>query len=82
MPFYAPTVEEVRQLVETEGSFSLDIIKTCTVDWSGDTSHQTINNRANLAAKTIRAATESLLANAFGFGEEAMDDLTKFPFRQ
>ncbi|KAJ8450913.1 hypothetical protein Cgig2_032538 [Carnegiea gigantea] len=75
MPFYAPTVEEVRQLVEAEGSFSLDIIKRCTVDWSGDTSHQTINNRANLAVKTIRAVTESLLANAFEFGEEAMDDL-------
>lgn len=76
MPYYIPTVEEVRQLVEAEGSFSLDTIKTFTVDWSGDTSQTlTINQRANVVTGIVRAVTESLLANAFGFGEAAMKDL-------
>jgi len=76
MPYYTPTVEEGRQLVEAEGSFSLDTTKTFTVDWSGDTSQiQTINNRANTVTGIVRAVTESLLAKAFGFGEAAMEDL-------
>ncbi|KAH9616447.1 hypothetical protein KSS87_009417 [Heliosperma pusillum] len=64
MPFYTPTVEEVRKLVETEGSFVLNKLETFTVDWSIDTS-QNLETRAKLVTKTIRAVTEPLLANAF-----------------
>lgn len=72
MPFYAPTLEEVRKLVEAEGSYSINKLETFTVDWSVDT-NQSLNNRAKFVAKTIRAVTESIIATAFG--EAAMNDL-------
>ncbi|KMT00412.1 hypothetical protein BVRB_9g217160 [Beta vulgaris subsp. vulgaris] len=72
MPFYAPTLEEVRKLVEAEGSYSINKLETFTVDWSVDT-NQSLNNRAKFVAKTIRAVTESILATAFG--EAVMNDL-------
>ncbi|XP_074313357.1 putative jasmonic acid carboxyl methyltransferase 2 [Silene latifolia] len=72
MPFYSPTVEEVRKLVEAEGSFVLNKLETFTVDWSIDKS-QNLETRAKLVTKTIRAVTESLLANAFSHA--VMDDL-------
>ena len=72
MPFYAPTVEEVKKLVEAEGSFSVDKIGTFTVDWSVYTNHNR-DSRANVVANTIIAVTESLFASTFS--EADMDDL-------
>ncbi|KAK9691057.1 hypothetical protein RND81_09G173100 [Saponaria officinalis] len=72
MPFYSPTVDEVRKLVQAEGSFVLNKLETFTVDWSVDTS-QNLETRAKFVAKTIRVVTESLLATAFS--HTAVDDL-------
>ncbi|KAH9610126.1 hypothetical protein KSS87_003314 [Heliosperma pusillum] len=72
MPFYAPTVEEVRKLVETEGSFALKKLETFTIDWSVDTS-QNLDTRAKFVAKTARAVTEPLLETTFT--PAIMDDL-------
>ncbi|XP_021731558.1 salicylate carboxymethyltransferase-like isoform X2 [Chenopodium quinoa] len=72
MPFYAPTVEEIKNLVEAEGSFSVNKLEAFTVDSSVDT-NQNLENRAKFIAMTIRAVTESLLTTAFK--EAAMDDL-------
>ncbi|KAL2939210.1 Salicylate carboxymethyltransferase [Bienertia sinuspersici] len=72
MPFYAPTVKEVKKLVEAERSFTVDKLETFTVDWSVET-NQDLNNRAKFVSKTIRAVTESLLAAAFS--ERDMEDL-------
>ncbi|XP_074314757.1 putative jasmonic acid carboxyl methyltransferase 1 [Silene latifolia] len=72
MPFYAPTVEEVRKLVEAEGSFALNKLETFTIDWSIDTS-QNLETRAKFVAKTIRAVTEPSLETTFS--PAVMDDL-------
>ncbi|KAL9238222.1 hypothetical protein vseg_012677 [Gypsophila vaccaria] len=72
MPFYSPTVEEVRKLVQAEGSFVLNKLETFTVDWSVDTSPN-LETRAKFVAKTVRVVAESLLASAFSHA--AMDDL-------
>ncbi|XP_074310464.1 putative jasmonic acid carboxyl methyltransferase 2 [Silene latifolia] len=72
MPFYAPTVEEVRKLVEAEGSFALNKLEAFTIDWSVDTS-QNFETRAKFVAKTIRAVTEPSLETTFS--PAIMDDL-------
>ncbi|XP_074313374.1 putative jasmonic acid carboxyl methyltransferase 2 [Silene latifolia] len=72
MPFYAPTIEEVRKLVEAEGSFALNKLEAFTTDWSIDTS-QNLETRAKFVAKTLRAVTEPLLETTFTHG--IMDDL-------
>ncbi|XP_074314755.1 putative methyltransferase TCM_000336 [Silene latifolia] len=36
MPFYSPTVDEIRELVEEEGSFALNKLESFTIDWSVD----------------------------------------------
>ncbi|XP_074313376.1 putative jasmonic acid carboxyl methyltransferase 2 [Silene latifolia] len=64
MPVYTPTVEEVRKLVETEGSFALNKLETFTVDWSLDTS-QNLETQAKFVAKSIRAVVEPLLETTF-----------------
>ncbi|XP_074314750.1 putative jasmonic acid carboxyl methyltransferase 2 [Silene latifolia] len=72
MPFYTPTVKEVRKLVEAEGSFALIKLETFTVDWSVDAS-QNLETRAKFIAKTIRAVVEPFLTTAFS--HDVMDDL-------
>ncbi|XP_074313363.1 S-adenosyl-L-methionine:benzoic acid/salicylic acid carboxyl methyltransferase 3-like [Silene latifolia] len=72
MPFYNPTVEEVRQLVEAETSFALDKLETITIGWSMDTS-QDLETRAKFAAKSLRVVTEALLETRFSHA--VMDDL-------
>ncbi|KAJ8442007.1 hypothetical protein Cgig2_020152 [Carnegiea gigantea] len=65
IPFYAASVEEVRQLVKAEGSFILSKLETFTVDGNvhsiDDPKYQ-----AKFHAESARAVLESLLANAFG----------------
>ncbi|XP_074314754.1 S-adenosyl-L-methionine:benzoic acid/salicylic acid carboxyl methyltransferase 3-like [Silene latifolia] len=64
MPFFTPTVEEVRKLVEAERSFALNKLETFAIDWSVDTS-QNLETRAKFVAKTIRAIVEPFLTTAF-----------------
>jgi len=33
LPFYAPTAEEVREVIQTEGSFNIQRLETFEVDW-------------------------------------------------
>ncbi|XP_074313361.1 putative jasmonic acid carboxyl methyltransferase 2 [Silene latifolia] len=72
LPLYSPTVDEVRKLVEVEGSFALNKLETITVDWGVDTS-QNLDTQAEFVAKTLRAVIEPLLTIAFGHA--VMDDL-------
>ena len=72
MPCYFPTVEEVKQLVEAEGSFTVDKLETFTVDWSVDET-QNLRDRVEFVVKSIRSVMESLFRSAFG--EAAMEDL-------
>ncbi|KAH9616444.1 hypothetical protein KSS87_009414 [Heliosperma pusillum] len=72
MPFYNPTVEEVRQLVEAETSFAIHKLETFTIDWSVDSS-QDLETRAKFVANSLRVVTESLLETTFTHA--VMDDL-------
>lgn len=65
IPLYSASVEEVRQLVEAEGSFILNKLETFTVDGNVH-SIDDPSNRAKFLAESIRVVFESLLANAFG----------------
>ncbi|GAV76913.1 Methyltransf_7 domain-containing protein [Cephalotus follicularis] len=72
LPFYAPFSGEVREIIQKEGSFSLDKLQTFEVNWDpteNDTNKTfAFNNyqsRKNVA-DCIRAVTEPMLASHFG----------------
>ncbi|XP_058785632.1 probable caffeine synthase MTL2 [Vicia villosa] len=76
IPSYCPTCEEIRKVIEEEGSFDVQSLETITTDWvktidviddeDGDT-------RAEGVATFIRAVAEPILKSEFG--EEIMDEL-------
>ena len=78
-PIYYPCVEEVRQVIEREGSFNIHQLETSHISWSvgyeNDNKGLEFNKhaRAKNVANNIRAVSESLLANHFG--SAIMDDL-------
>lgn len=78
-PIYTPCVEEVRQVIGREGSFSIHRLETSHISWSvgyeNDNKGLELNKhaRAKNVANNIRAVSESLLANHFG--SAIMDDL-------
>ncbi|XP_059437776.1 probable jasmonic acid carboxyl methyltransferase 2 [Corylus avellana] len=79
LPFYAPTVEEVRDVIQTEGSFNIQRLETFEVDWDSnmDDSNKSFGfdkpTRVKYVAMSIRVVAEPILASCFG--EEIMDDL-------
>lgn len=75
-PTYHPTKEEVRQVIEAEGSFTLQIIKTFKMGWDEkDNVNYVVDRkmRGEFIAKYHRAVFEPLLIA--GFGENIMDAL-------
>ncbi|KAI3835818.1 hypothetical protein MKX03_013414 [Papaver bracteatum] len=80
IPVYYPSPEEVKSIVESEGSFTINQLQTFHVNWDssdpkGDETSVTNNlrNTHYIAANILRASTEPLLANHFG--KEIMDKL-------
>ncbi|XP_057457701.1 probable methyltransferase TCM_000168 [Lotus japonicus] len=74
MPFYIPTVEEVKQIIEAEGSFTLErleIIQICLNEHFSDDIDSQV--RREIITKTLRAVKEPLFSAAFG--ENIMDEL-------
>uniref|UniRef100_A0A2N9FDC0 Uncharacterized protein n=1 Tax=Fagus sylvatica TaxID=28930 RepID=A0A2N9FDC0_FAGSY len=77
LPYYAPTIEEVKKVIEAEGSFTLHKLEAFKMDW--DTYIKKANKgldkqaREAIIAKDIRAVGEPILASHFG--EAAMEDL-------
>ncbi|KAK7814519.1 putative caffeine synthase 3 [Quercus suber] len=77
LPYYAATMEEVKKVIEAEGSFTLQKLETFKVDW--DTYIKKANKgldkqaREAILASDIRAVGEPILANHFG--EASMEDL-------
>eukprot|EP00256_Glycine_max_P069339 XP_025983934.1 theobromine synthase 2-like [Glycine max] len=75
MPRYGPTAKEVKQLIDAEGSFTLEKLETFKSRWdeglkengNGDFVLDT-NVRANFIAKYVRATTEPFLTARFGEG--------------
>ncbi|KAJ1389329.1 SAM dependent carboxyl methyltransferase [Sesbania bispinosa] len=79
IPLYEPTVEEVRRVIEVEGSFILQTLKTiqmgCDADIQEDVDNYVLNSkmRGEFISKSIRAVFEPLLS--VEFGKDMMDEL-------
>lgn len=74
LPFYGPTIDEIKDLVEAQGSFSIKRLEPLTLDWKKIiTADHNLDSSADFAAKTSRAATEPLLATTFS--EAVIDEL-------
>nr|UMB49593.1 salicylic acid methyltransferase [Geranium robertianum] len=78
VPCYNATEEEVRKLIEEQGSFTLQSLETVTMEWDayikqayGD--DVTKAAREEILTATVRAALEPILAAQFG--ESVMDEL-------
>lgn len=79
LPLYASTSEEVRRVVQTEGSFNIQRLEIFKSAWDSniDNGNKSLkfdkHTRGNYVAKTLRAVAESILGSYFGY--EIMDDL-------
>lgn len=77
LPYYAPTTEEVKKVIEIEGSFTLLKLEVFKMDWDSyikkANSGLDKQERATMIATDIRAVGEPILASQFG--EENMDNL-------
>ncbi|KAM3743180.1 hypothetical protein ACB098_07G125000 [Castanea mollissima] len=77
LPYYAATMEEVKKVIDAEGSFTLQKLEAFKVDW--DTYIKKANRgldkqaREAILASDIRAVGEPILASHFG--EASMEDL-------
>ncbi|KAJ0247777.1 Jasmonate O-methyltransferase [Hirschfeldia incana] len=82
-PYYAASPEELTTEIEKEGSFSIDRLEICPVDWEGgsisDESYDIVRSKPEAlasgqrVAKTIRAVVEPMLEPTFG--QNVMDEL-------
>ncbi|XP_021912609.1 benzoate carboxyl methyltransferase-like isoform X2 [Carica papaya] len=74
MPYYSPHEEEVRKIVEKEGSFSLDKLETFEVNWNlreaitmGEGTFVSNENQSGqIVSNYIRAIVEPMLIHHFG----------------
>lgn len=79
IPSYCPTAEEVREVIEEEGSFDIQRLETIRTDWiknigvCDDESLFDEEKRAEAVAKYIRAVAEPIIKSEFG--EAIMDEL-------
>ncbi|KAI3977445.1 hypothetical protein MKX01_000358, partial [Papaver californicum] len=79
IPAYFPSPGEVKSVIESEGSLTINQLETFHVDWDGCDPKGNENSMVNKlksshqTANILRAVSEPLLANRFG--EEIMDKL-------
>ncbi|XP_042434905.1 probable jasmonic acid carboxyl methyltransferase 1 [Zingiber officinale] len=83
-PFYAPSMEELEEEIEGEGSFCIRSSDQFLVRWDDDDQYSGTGGEANVTArpvthavrmaKGVRAVSESMLRSHFGEGF-GMDDL-------
>ncbi|GMH17954.1 hypothetical protein Nepgr_019795 [Nepenthes gracilis] len=66
LPFYNSTVEEVRKLIEEEGSYTLHKLETFTLEWHIGCNSSNPNVCAKFLANSIKVVTEPMLAKEFG----------------
>ncbi|KAH7528927.1 hypothetical protein FEM48_Zijuj05G0129600 [Ziziphus jujuba var. spinosa] len=92
LPFYATSAEEVKKLVEAEGSFGLHKLESFKTDW--DTHIKKANNsldskeRAAIIGADIRTVAEPILVAHFGdkimdklfdrVGEDVLDHMLRY----
>ncbi|KAK6130988.1 hypothetical protein DH2020_035269 [Rehmannia glutinosa] len=83
-PYYAPSSEEVRNIIQEEGSFLINHLEAFEISWEGGNACDKHDyddlqklSRGQQVAKTIRAVVEPMLVSHFG--REIMDELfTRF----
>ncbi|OWM62557.1 hypothetical protein CDL15_Pgr000059 [Punica granatum] len=74
LPFYTPYMEEVRDVVEAEGSFTINHLETFEMNWDPfyheDDESCTFDRSKSgrIVANNIRSVTESMLRSHFGDG--------------
>ncbi|XP_058740070.1 probable caffeine synthase MTL2 [Vicia villosa] len=79
LPIYYPTIKEVRQVINEEGSFTLQTLKTFKIGWDAnlqeDLDEYVLDNkmRGEFIAKYHRAIFEPLLI--IEFGENIVDEI-------
>ncbi|KAK7390449.1 hypothetical protein VNO78_25754 [Psophocarpus tetragonolobus] len=79
VPIYGPTMEEVRQIIEIEGSFTLQTLETFEMGWDFELEENVSDSvvdskiRGEFIAKYIRSVYEPLLTAEFG--NYIMDEL-------
>ncbi|XP_055811997.1 probable caffeine synthase MTL3 [Solanum dulcamara] len=83
LPLYAPSIKEIKQIIEKEGSFKILQLETFKLKWDSNmANHGTEKgeailfddkNRAAYVAGNMRAVQEPILVDHFG--EEIMNDL-------
>nr|KYP68897.1 Benzoate carboxyl methyltransferase [Cajanus cajan] len=79
LSIYGPTIEEVRQVIEAEGSFTLQTLKTFKIGWDANLQEEVVDfvldskMRGEFIAKSIRSVFEPLLT--VEFGKDIMDEL-------
>ncbi|TXG55543.1 hypothetical protein EZV62_020799 [Acer yangbiense] len=79
VPMYAPSLEEIQNVIEREGSYNINLLEKFELSWeagsvdiNGDNS---LDARVRQALKLIRSVSEPILASHFG--NSIMDDLFK-----
>ncbi|KAI7753639.1 hypothetical protein M8C21_010157 [Ambrosia artemisiifolia] len=82
IPFYFPHEDELRNIIEAEGSFSLDNMDVFELNWGehdytnmNENTHESIHSQGKNTANLIRSITESLFTSHFNFGAEIIDVL-------
>ncbi|KXG19297.1 jasmonate O-methyltransferase isoform X1 [Sorghum bicolor] len=69
IPIYGPSEKEVREIIEAEGSFSIDKMAV----------HESLDgiDAPKTAARALRAVMEAIIAQHFGPSADAMDEFLK-----
>ncbi|XP_014503429.1 jasmonate O-methyltransferase-like [Vigna radiata var. radiata] len=71
-PYYAPCMEEVKKVIEKEGSFMVEEHDACEIEWDGGMELQS-DSRGERVSRTLRAVLEPMLESHFG--PHIMDEL-------
>ncbi|KAJ9559997.1 hypothetical protein OSB04_005157 [Centaurea solstitialis] len=74
-PYYAPSLEEVQQEVEKEGSFIIDCDEALEIEYDGGDSSGLKDSRGTRVAKIVRAVMEPMIESHFHLQAETMDEL-------
>jgi len=73
-PYYAPCMEEVKKVIENEGSFIAEEHDAYEIEWDGGMKLQSDSlSRGERVSRTLRAVLESMLESHFG--SHIMDEL-------
>ncbi|KAL8099619.1 hypothetical protein AgCh_032037 [Apium graveolens] len=69
LPVYKPSIDELKAVIESEGSFLLDNLETIEVNFDTSNENALVNaedSSGMIVVKTVRAGLEPLLAGHFG----------------